>query len=633
MLRDIRKASANWLGKLVMGTVVGVLAISFAIWGVGDIFRGFGRSTVATVGSNEITAEQFRQIYNERLQQISAQIGRPIPADQVRALGLDRQILGQLVADMALDERARKLGLGITDEEVARQIRELPAFRGASGKFDHDVFMQRVRAAGYTEPRFVNERRRLMVRQQVTDSVGAVASAPKTVLEVANRFQNERRAIEYVTLTRAQAGEITPPTPEQLTNYFDARKVTFRAPEYRKITIVTLSPEEVSKWITVSDEEAKRVYDERRARFVTPGRRQIEQIIFPSDEEAEAVKKRIDAGATFADIAKARGMSEKDIDLGLVTRTALAPDVAEAAFSLPEGAVSKPVKARLGTALIRVVKIEPDQVKPYEQAADEIKQELGRDRARTELAEKHDRLEDERAAGSTLAEAAQKAGLTATTIDAVDRTGRDPSGALVPLPTDGNILLQAFTTDVGVETDAIRTPDNGYVWFEVAGITPQRDRTLDEVKDTVTQRWTDEQVAERLQTKAAAIVEQVKAGKSLADVATAEGLKLEQASDLRRNAAAPGLSPAAVSAVFETAKDGVAAAQGASPAERVVFRVTGVTVPPIETAGPDGTRRDETMRTSIGEDLLRQYIAQIENEVGTKINLDALRRIVGGEQL
>src|SRR5204862_4277620 len=79
MLRGIRKASANWLGRAVMGGVMGLLALSFAVWGINDIFRGFGRSTLAKIGGTEIPIESFRQTYNERLQQISRRLGRPIP--------------------------------------------------------------------------------------------------------------------------------------------------------------------------------------------------------------------------------------------------------------------------------------------------------------------------------------------------------------------------------------------------------------------------------------------------------------------------------------------------------------------------------------------------------------------------
>ena len=133
MLRGSRTASSNWLGRIVMGVVLGLIAVSFAIWGIGDIFRGFGRSTVAKIGSTEITVDQFRQLYNDRLQQIGRQFGRPITQEQARELRVDQQLAGQLVAEAALDQRARQLRLNLSNEEVARQIMADPSFKGPSG--------------------------------------------------------------------------------------------------------------------------------------------------------------------------------------------------------------------------------------------------------------------------------------------------------------------------------------------------------------------------------------------------------------------------------------------------------------------------------------------------------------------
>src|SRR6476660_5584818 len=106
MLRGLHKASSTWLGKALMAVVMGGLIISFAIWGIGDIFRGFGLNAVAKIGGTEISIEQFRQYYTDKLQQISRQAGRPITPDQARGMGLDRQLLGQLVAETTLDEQA-----------------------------------------------------------------------------------------------------------------------------------------------------------------------------------------------------------------------------------------------------------------------------------------------------------------------------------------------------------------------------------------------------------------------------------------------------------------------------------------------------------------------------------------------
>src|SRR4029450_1572937 len=148
MLRGLRKASSNWLGKAVMAAVVGFLVISFAIWGIGDIFRGFGRSTVAKIGRTEITIEQFRTLYNDRLQQYSRQFGRPITPDQARAIGLGRAASTQIFSEILRGEGAHRLGRPLSDAEVANLITTDPAFRGPNGQFDRFRFEQIIRNAG-----------------------------------------------------------------------------------------------------------------------------------------------------------------------------------------------------------------------------------------------------------------------------------------------------------------------------------------------------------------------------------------------------------------------------------------------------------------------------------------------------
>ncbi len=136
----MRKASSNWLGKTIMAVVMGVLIVSFGVWGIADIFRGFGQSTLAKVGHTEISIDQFRQLYTDRLQQIGRQFGRPLTMDQARAFGFDRQVLQQTIAEAALDEEARRLGLGQSDDETMRMIFSDPNFKGVNGKFDPPRF-------------------------------------------------------------------------------------------------------------------------------------------------------------------------------------------------------------------------------------------------------------------------------------------------------------------------------------------------------------------------------------------------------------------------------------------------------------------------------------------------------------
>jgi peptidyl-prolyl cis-trans isomerase D len=629
MLRGLRKASSNWLGKAVMAAVVGFLVISFAIWGIGDIFRGFGRSTVAKIGRTEITIEQFRTLYNDRLQQYSRQLGRPISADQARAAGLDRLLIGQIFSEILLDERARALGLALSDSDVAKLITNDPAFRGPNGQFDRFRFEQIIRNAGYTEARFVAEQRRQMLRRELAGTIASGLSAPKALVEALNRYQNEQRAIEYVLLDRALAGEIPSPPPEALAKYFEDRKILFRTPEYRKLVLVSLIPSEQARWIEISDADLKRAYEERRTRYVTAERRHIMQIDFPNAEAASAAAERIAKGTSFAEIAKELGKSEKDIDLGTVPKSAMIDrPVADAAFALKEGEVSAPVQGRFGTVLVQVLKIVPEQVRPLEQVAGELKQELATARAKSEIFDVYNKIEDARAEGKSLEEAAANLKLEARTVE-VDRSGRDPAGTPVKLPDAQRLLAGAFTTDIGVERDPLQFQD-GYVWYEVTGLSPSRERSLDEVKDQVEARWRDQEIATRLDAKTTAILEKLKAGETLPQAAAADRLKVETLSGLKRGEASGPLSAAGVDAVFRTAKDAAGKTEGAQPPDEVVFRVTDIVVPSLDMASEDAKRALETLNRGLSEDILAEYIAWLESDIGVTINQSALNQVVSG---
>ena len=629
MLRGLRKASSNWLGKAVMAAVVGFLVISFAIWGIGDIFRGFGRSTVAKIGRTELTVEQFRTLYNDRLQQFSRQLGRPITADQARSTGLDRVVIGQIFSEMLLDERARALGLVLSDAEVVKLITNDPAFRGPNGEFNRFLFEQTIRNAGYTEARFVAEQRRQALRRELAGTIAAGLEAPKALVEALNRFQNEQRTIEYVLLDRALAGDIPSPSPDVLAKYFEERKILFRTPEYRKLVIVSLIPSELARWIEISDADLKRAYEERRARYVTPERRHILQIDFPNAEAASAAAERIAKGASLVDVAKELGKSEKDIDLGTVPKAAIIDRaVADAAFSLKEGEVSAPVQGRFGTVLVQVLKIEPEQGRPLDQVAGELKQELATARAKNEIFDIYNKIEDARAEGKPLAEAAANLKLEARTVE-IDRSGRDPAGASVKLPDAQRLLATAFTTDVGVERDPLQFED-GYIWYDVAGISPSRERSLDEAKDQVEARWREQEIATRLDAKATGMLDKLKAGETLAQVAAADHVKVESLGGLKRGEASGPLSAAGVDAVFRTAKDAAGKADGTQPGEQIVFRLTNIVVPSLDTASEEAKRAIQTLNRGLSEDILAEYIAWLERDIGFTINQSALNQVVSG---
>ena len=613
-----------------MATVMGVLIVSFGIWGIADIFRGFGQSTLAKVGRTEISAEQFRQIYTDRLQQIGRQFGRPLTSDQARALGFDRQVLQQTIAETTLDEEARRLGLGQSNEETLKTIFDDPNFKGVNGAFDPARFQGMIRQLGYSEQRFVAEQRRISLRRQIAGSIAAGLEPPKLLTEALARFQNEQRSIEYVKLGAAQAGTIDPPSPEALAAYFDERKTLFRAPEYRKISFVAITPEEIGKWQDVSDEDARKAFEQRRDKLGTPERREIRQIVFPNTEEAAAARSRIASGTSFEDLAKERGLGSSDVDLGLIAKSAIAdPAIADAAFSLPSGEVSQPEQGRFGVALVKVAKIEPGATPTYESYAPQIKHDIASERARAKVGELRDKMEDERGGGASVVEAAQKLGLATVTVDAVDRSGRTPNGQpAANIPRGLDVVSQAFNSDVGVDNDPI-SYGGGYVWYDVVGITPSRERNLDEVKDQVEARWRADQISSRLRTKATEMVQKLEQGGKLTDEAGQAGLSVETAGGFNRNASLPGLNAGVVAAAFRTAKDAAGQAPDTAANGWIVFRVSDVTVPPVDLASDDMKKLKDTVQRAQVDEQLAQYITKLESAIGTSINESAFAQVTG----
>jgi peptidyl-prolyl cis-trans isomerase D len=625
----MRKASENWLGRIVMAAVMFLLAGVFGLWGINDIFTGFGRSTLAKIGNTEIGIPEFQQVYRDRLNQMSHDFGKPISPQEATALGLDRQVLGEMIAQSAMDQRARQIGLGIPDTEIARHITTDPNLQTINGQFDRNKFEQILRNMGMTEQRFVAEQRQTALRRQIIDSMTGDLSPPKAWLDAINQFQNELRSVNYVVLGPEQAGVIPQPTDEELSKYFDERKIMFRAPEYRKIDVVAVTPAELAKWMEISDDDIKSTYQKEISRFTTPERRHIQQIIFPTMADAQAAADHIKSGTSFAAIAAERGLKEQDTDLGTVAKSTIVdPAEADAAFALKEGEVSAPVQGRFGAILATVLKIEPQVTKSLTDVSTQIRGDIALDRAKAQVQDLHDKIEDDRAGGATLEQATEKLKLPIVTVN-VDRSGHDPDGKPVTnIPHAADIVNAGYASDVGVDNDPIDA-DGGYVWYAVTDIAKAHDRNLDEVRAQVTQRWRDDEIAARLKTKAEEILGKLKGGEAFDAVATANKLKIETATDLKRGGSSGAITPRMTEAIFSTAKDAYGDSVGDVPTQWVVFRVTDIKTPSLDPNSAGAKTVLQTVQRQMADDVIGQYMAWLEPYLGVKINTAALAQAMG----
>jgi peptidyl-prolyl cis-trans isomerase D len=514
---------------------------------------------------------------------------------------------------------------------VAKMITEDPSFRGAGGQFDADRFRAILQQIGQTEQSYVAETRRETVRRQITGTLGTDLKVPNAATEAIARYQNEQRDADYVVLTRAIAGDIPPPAPDVLAKYFEQRKVLFRAPEYRKATVLALTPDVIAATIEIAPAEVKEFYDKNVARFSVPEKRQVQQILFQDKDEAHKAADRLATGLSFDDLAKERKLSEKDIDLGLVPKAAIADQkVADAAFALAPNQASGAIDGLFGSTIVRVTKIEPGSTKPFSEMEGEIKKGLALERAKAEIRKLRDKVDEEVGGGARLDEIARKLNIPYQAIDAVDRSGRGPDGKPVDLPKGVDVLDGIFSAEVGLENDVLQTPDGGLVWYDLVAVTPSRDRPLDEVKDQVEARWREDETMARLTAKAQEMTDKInKDGAKLADLAAADKLTVANTKWLKRNDTPAGLTANAVSVMFNAKKGSAVSSEGKDPLERIVMVVTDVTVPTFDPASPDAKKLGDTLRDSMVNDLYQQFMGRLESDLKVEVDQAALAQALG----
>ena len=631
MLEGLRAVQSTWLGKSILAIVMGFIVVSFAIWGIGDIFRGIGVNQVAQVGSVTISANDFRQAYQTELQNLQQRARRPITNEQAHAFGLDAQVLSRMISEAVLDDRAQALGLAISDAQVAKAIRADPAFAAPGGNFDRARFDAVLRDNGFTEQSFVREQRRVYLRQELVDAIVGDMTLPKASLEALHRFQAETRSLDYLTLPASAVGPIPAPDEAALQTYFDAHAQSFNAPQYRKLVVLSLSPATLAKPDEVSDVDARKLYDSvKDQRFATPETRVVQQIVFPNEEDAAAAAAKLKAGGQFSDLVKDRKLESKDVDLGTVTRGQIFDKAVDAAaFSLPADGTSDPIKGAFGPVLVHVAAITPGSVKPFEAVSATLKQEIATRRAADTLRNLHDKIEDARSSGKTLTEAAQAVGLETRTIDALDASGLDKTGKPVADLADRDALLRAaYASDVGVDNDTVQGRDGSTTWFEVAAVEPAHPRTLAEVKPRVETAWRIQETEKRLEDKAAEIVKTLDGGQTVEQAAASLGnLPVEHANDVKRGGT-PGLSSEFVSKAFDGPVGSAGSAAKGDDA-RIIFKVLDGEVPPLDPEAPETAKLAAGARNALSEDILGSYLATLGSRLGSKINQNAVRNAVG----
>lgn len=610
--------------------LIGMLVISFAVWGVADIFTGYGSQTLIRVGDTELNSQDYMRAQQDVLRAMSAQAGRSLSLQEARALGLDSRVLERLIGGAAVDTHAKHLHLRISDAALLEEIMKDPAFQDPAGGFSPLAFQQALNSINMNEQGYLASLRERNLRRQILTTVGKVVNSPDVLITALNTYNGETRTLRYVLVPQSAAGTVPDPSEQDLKGYYDNHHSKFTQPEFRKLGVLAVTPETVKDQVQITENDLKAAYEANKDQLGKPERRHLQQIAFPDAAAANAAYQKIQSGTDFVALAKEQGLSETDIDLGTVSRSELAdPTIAETAFKLEQNKVSEPVTGKLGsTVLLRVTAIEPGKTPTYEEAKADLEKKLLKERASGAIFDVHDKIEDELASGASLSEIADKLKLSYQTIDQVDRQGRKPDGSTVTLPAQKEVLNAAFATDTGVENDPIDAKDEGVIWYEVLGVVPEQLKPFDQVKDEVTKDWRTDELRSRLAKYAQDLVNSLSGGKTLEDVAKELTVEVLTSEPLKRDSITINVLPAAVAQAFTLPEKGYGSAPSGVEEGRIVFQVDKVTPPaPLEATAAE--RLKQQLGLLISEDAIAEYFSALENRYGVSVNDQALAKLVG----
>lgn len=614
MLNTLRDSVKGWTAKILLA----LLVLSFAVWGIGDAFQTRNATTVASAGDTEVSLQDYALAYSRASQRVAQQIGRQPTAEEAQMFGIDQGVIGQLVAGAVLDEQGRNIGLGLSEEQLARLIAEDPSFHDASGNFSRNAFRNILANAGMSEQDYIRTKADEAVRTQIIDAIAEGVETPAAFATALGLYNGERRTVEYVTLSPSIVPPVADPSDEVLATYFEANKAKYAAPEYRSFAYALLTPEALSDPSTITDEQVAADYETHRQNYVTPEQRRVQQIVFPDRAAADAAHAALEAGTAFEAAADQAGRSI--VDLGLVARSAIPdPALADAAFALEQGETSAVVDGRFGPALLRVTEIQPEGVRPVEEVSDEVRNELALVAANDAAAAAYNAFEDARGGGADFEEAARGAGLSVVTVEA-DRQGNDRKETPIPdLPAEQELLEGVFQTEPGLDNVPINFGSNSYVFYDVLSITPAGDRSLDEVRERVVADWKADETQRLLGERIEALRAELEAGGSLDAIAAEAGVAKQTAASITRQSGVAELGQAAVSAAFGGGNGTVATAPGSTPGTQLLLRVTEV-APPADPASNVAANERQQMATMLQDDLLQSYVTLLQNTYPVSIN-------------
>lgn len=599
MLSAIRVFAKSWVAAIL----IGLLVVSFAIFGVRDVFNSAAKDAVVQAGSRTVTRAAFRQEFDTLRKQVEQQYGQPVSNEAAVQNGLDRRLMQEIASREAFAETLRKAGLRPSDKLLKLQVQQIPAFfDSVSGRFDKALYQQRLADVGLNATTFEARLTDDIAQNHFATAVANGFKVPRAYTALGAIYELEARDVGAFAVTPQMVGQPALPTDAQLMAFMKENAARITRPEQRILTIVRFSPALVGAELPIKEEDLKKRFEFRKDTLSRPETRSLVQIPAKDAAAAKTIAARLAKGEAPQAVAKSLGVDAITYDNK--PASAIADHrVAAAAFAMQAGQISGPIQGDLGLAVVKLLNVTPGRSVTLEEIRPQLEAELRKDAAAEKVYALSQAYDDAHAAGASLTEAAKKAGVPAMTIGPVSAQGQGPQGQPVPGVTP-TLIKAAFDLPAGGESEIQEAGDGEYFAVRVEKILPAALPPLDEVRPDLTRAWLLREMASRMEARANQLAERVRKGESLEAVAASIGSRVSRTVGVDRTNARDNksLSRDALQKTFEGKQGDVFTAQGAQ-FEFLVAKLEAVRTP----MGPNLARLTEDSRQQVTMGLFREF--------------------------
>jgi peptidyl-prolyl cis-trans isomerase D len=530
-----RKLAKSFLFKIVLAFV----ALSFVLFGVSGFILGSPNSWVAKIGSSKIGFSSFNNALRADRDAIMANNSSAEAQKYLESPQFKSDVLNRMVSKIMIGKLSNDFGVYASKDLILEAVAKDEMFK-KEGKFSHEIFEGFLKRNGINEEKYVTAVSNEIVAAMIIQSMSMVSPLDSRMVEVAEKFKQEERLADVVTISLSNVKAANQPTIEEITKFFEANKKNYIESEKRLVSYLTFAKKDFAADLKVSDAEILEEYNSNSKQYENPELRSFYHVLFDKKEKAddflakfdEAIKSdKSKSQAEFSKLAKQLLNKEvKAISLNAIAQKALIPQLSETIFKLNLNDRSAVLESPLGYHVFLVRDIKQASPIALAKVREDIRKKLLNGREEKIIQEKIAAIDDVILSSNSLEEVAKKFGFTKPSTVRIDKDGKNENGLEVrEIAALSGFSNNAFALSKNQVSKIYPTTNNGFYALRVEEVFAQKEKTLKDVQGQVAVDLLKANRTKEWQELAARIGAEIKANPAgAAEIAAKNNLKFEK---------------------------------------------------------------------------------------------------------